>query len=336
MMLTGGGLRVTHVSTHCSLREAIERVKRERVLAVIKLTQAAMLQIGIEKPRIAVAGLNPHAGECGMFGREEIEEIEPAVQDALALGYDVSGPIPADTVFFRMLNGAYDAVVVMYHDQGHIPLKSYGFYEGVNITLGLPIIRTSVDHGTNFGKAGKGTANPQSLIEAMRFRSAHVQNEAVVAVIGEDEEGSSMATEVIMPKLGLTMSEGSVVRWLKKDGETVKKGEPMFEVQTDKVVLEVEAPCGRHPEDSGWGRHYGSGGHVRLAGCWSPGEAMPAGAAPAGRRRSSGVRRSSSGDQQHRQKRRPRKLRRWPRVGACWPPRLPSASPKSWAWTLRR
>jgi 4-phospho-D-threonate 3-dehydrogenase / 4-phospho-D-erythronate 3-dehydrogenase len=169
MMLTGGGLRVTHVSTHCSLREAIERVKRERVLTVIKLTQAAMLQIGIEKPRIAVAGLNPHAGEGGLFGREEIDEIEPAIQDALALGYDVSGPIPADTVFFRMLNGAYDVVVVMYHDQGHIPLKSHGFYEGVNVTLGLPIIRTSVDHGTNFGKAGKGTANPQSLIEAIRF-----------------------------------------------------------------------------------------------------------------------------------------------------------------------
>jgi 4-hydroxythreonine-4-phosphate dehydrogenase len=169
MMLTGGGLRVTHVSTHCSLHEAINRVKRERVMTVIKLTQAAMLQIGIQQPRIAVAGLNPHAGEGGLFGVEEIEEIEPAIRDALALGYNVSGPIPADTVFFRMLNGAYDVVVVMYHDQGHIPLKSFGFYEGVNVTLGLPIIRTSVDHGTNFGKAGKGTANPQSLIEAIRF-----------------------------------------------------------------------------------------------------------------------------------------------------------------------
>ncbi len=169
MMLTGSGLRVTHVSTHCSLREAINRVKRERVLTVLKLTQAAMLQIGIQQPRLAVAGLNPHAGEGGLFGVEEIQEIEPAIQDALALGYNVAGPIPADTVFFRMLNGAYDAVVVMYHDQGHIPLKSFGFYEGVNVTLGLPIIRTSVDHGTNFGKAGKGTANPQSMIEAIRF-----------------------------------------------------------------------------------------------------------------------------------------------------------------------
>jgi 4-hydroxythreonine-4-phosphate dehydrogenase len=178
MMLIWGGLRVTHVSTHCSLRAAIDRVKHERVLSVIKLTQDALLQIGIEQPRIAVAAVNPHAGEGGLFGMEEIEEVEPAVREAQALGLNVAGPIPADTVFFRMLNDAYDAVVVMYHDQGHIPLKSFGFYEGVNMTLGLPIIRTSVDHGTNFGKAGKGTANPQSLIEAIRLaalmsRSSH-------------------------------------------------------------------------------------------------------------------------------------------------------------------
>ena len=116
-----------------------------------------------------MAGLNPHAGEGGLFGREEIEEIEPAIKEAQAEGIDVVGPIPGDTVFFRMLNDQYDVVVVMYHDQGHIPLKTHGFYEGVNITLGLPIIRTSVDHGTNFGKAGKGTANPQSLIEAIKL-----------------------------------------------------------------------------------------------------------------------------------------------------------------------
>ncbi len=169
MMLVGGGLRVTHVSTHCSLREAIERAKRPRVLTVIKLTYDAMRKLGIEEPRIAVAGLNPHAGEGGLFGTEEIEEIEPAIQDARQLGMNVAGPIPADTVFFRMLNDQYDVVVVMYHDQGHIPLKTHGFYEGVNVTLGLPIIRTSVDHGTNFGKAGKGTANPQSLIEAIKL-----------------------------------------------------------------------------------------------------------------------------------------------------------------------
>jgi len=169
MMLVGGGLRVTHVSTHCSLRSAIERAKRQRVLTVIKLTYDAMRRLGIEEPRIAVAGLNPHAGEGGLFGTEEIEEIEPAIQDAQQLGMSVVGPIPADTVFFRMLNDQYDVVVVMYHDQGHIPLKTHGFYEGVNVTLGLPIIRTSVDHGTNFGKAGKGTANPQSLIEAIKL-----------------------------------------------------------------------------------------------------------------------------------------------------------------------
>ena len=169
MMLIGGGLRVTHVSTHCSLREAIERAKRPRVLTVIKLTYDAMRKLGIEEPRIAVAGLNPHAGEGGLFGTEEIEEIEPAIRDARQLGMNVLGPIPADTVFFRMLNDQYDVVVVMYHDQGHVPLKTYGFYEGVNVTLGLPIIRTSVDHGTNFGKAGKGTANPQSLIEAIKL-----------------------------------------------------------------------------------------------------------------------------------------------------------------------
>ena len=169
MMLVGGGLRVTHVSTHCSLRDAIARTKKERVLTVIKLTYEAMQKLGIKDPRIAVAGLNPHAGEGGLFGTEEIEEIEPAIEEARSLGMDVMGPIPADTVFFRMLNDQYDVVVVMYHDQGHIPLKTHGFYEGVNVTLGLPIIRTSVDHGTNFGKAGKGTANPQSLIEAIKL-----------------------------------------------------------------------------------------------------------------------------------------------------------------------
>ncbi len=169
MMLVGGGLRVTHVSTHCSLQDAINRAKKKRILTVIRLTYAAMRRIGITEPRIAVAGLNPHAGEGGLFGREEIEEIEPAIKEAQAEGIDVVGPIPGDTVFFRMLNDQYDVVVVMYHDQGHIPLKTHGFYEGVNITLGLPIIRTSVDHGTNFGKAGKGTANPQSLIEAIKL-----------------------------------------------------------------------------------------------------------------------------------------------------------------------
>lgn len=175
MMLVAGQLRVSHVTTHVSLREACDLVKKERVLKVIQLTHDAMQQMGIVEPRIAVAGLNPHAGEGGLFGREEMEEIEPAIEEAQQLGFDVAGPIPADTVFFRATRGQeigkglFDAVVAMYHDQGHIPIKLLGFVEGVNVSLGLPIIRTSVDHGTVFGKAGKGTANPISMIEALKL-----------------------------------------------------------------------------------------------------------------------------------------------------------------------
>ncbi len=170
MMLAAGDFCVTHVSTHCSLRQAIERAKAERILAVIRLTDAALRQIGIENPRLAVAGLNPHSGEGGLFGDEEIREIGPAIERARAEGFNVHPiPVPPDTVFYLMAeHGAFDAVVAMYHDQGHIPTKLIGFAEGVNITLGLPIIRTSVDHGTNFGKAGKGTAYATSLIAAMR------------------------------------------------------------------------------------------------------------------------------------------------------------------------
>jgi len=175
MMLVAGELRVSHVTTHVSLREACDLVKKERVLKVIQLTHDALQQMGIAERRMAVAGLNPHAGEEGLFGREEIEEIEPAVEEAQRLGLDAAGPIPADTVFFRATRGheigkgLFDAVVAMYHDQGHIPIKLLGFVEGVNVTLGLPIIRTSVDHGTVFGKAGKGTANPTSMIEALKL-----------------------------------------------------------------------------------------------------------------------------------------------------------------------
>jgi 4-phospho-D-threonate 3-dehydrogenase / 4-phospho-D-erythronate 3-dehydrogenase len=170
MMLTAGDFRVTHVSTHCSLRQAIERVKAERILTVIRLTDAALRQMGIASPRLAVAGLNPHSGEGGLFGDEEIREIGPAIEQARAEGYGVHPiPVPPDTVFYLMAeNRAFDAVVAMYHDQGHIPTKLIGFAEGVNITLGLPIIRTSVDHGTNFGKAGKGTAYATSLVAAIR------------------------------------------------------------------------------------------------------------------------------------------------------------------------
>ena len=180
MMLADGGFRVSHVSTHVSLREACDRVKKERVSRVISLTWEALRRMGLNQPRLAVAGLNPHCGEEGLFGTEDDLEILPAVNEAKTRGWLVEGPIPADTVFSKMVGGQYDAVVVMYHDQGHIPIKLQGFnynektntwgqLSGVNLTLGLPIIRTSVDHGTAFGKAGEGRANPQSMIDAIEL-----------------------------------------------------------------------------------------------------------------------------------------------------------------------
>jgi 4-hydroxy-L-threonine phosphate dehydrogenase PdxA len=169
MMLTAGEFRVAHVSTHCSLKQAIERVKADRIMDVIRLTDAALVQMGIVAPRIAVAGLNPHSGEGGLFGDEEILEISPAIERARAEGLNVHPiPVPPDTVFYMMAeHKTFDAVIAMYHDQGHIPTKLVNFAEGVNITLGLPIIRTSVDHGTNFGKAGKGTAYATSMVCAI-------------------------------------------------------------------------------------------------------------------------------------------------------------------------
>jgi 4-phospho-D-threonate 3-dehydrogenase / 4-phospho-D-erythronate 3-dehydrogenase len=180
MMLAEGNFRVAHVSTHVSLREACERVKKERVLNVIRLAHHALRQLGIQAPRIAVAGLNPHCGEGGLFGTEDDQEIAPAVAAARAEQIAADGPLPADTVFSKMRGGMYDLVVVMYHDQGHIPTKLMGFqYDaatgtwgqmaGVNVTLGLPIIRVSVDHGAAFGKAGEGRASPQSMIEAIKL-----------------------------------------------------------------------------------------------------------------------------------------------------------------------
>ena len=180
MMLSHKDLRVSHVSTHCSLREACDRVKRKRVEEVITLTDSSLKRMGIEKPHIAVAGLNPHAGEHGLFGTEEIEEIIPAIEASRSKGVDCVGPVPPDSVFSEALGGIYDAVVAMYHDQGHIPLKTVGFVydrknkcwkavEGVNITLGLPIIRTSVDHGTGFALAGKGESSAESLINAINM-----------------------------------------------------------------------------------------------------------------------------------------------------------------------
>ena len=180
MMLAHENLRVVHVSTHVSLREACDRVKKDRVLEVIRIAHQACRKLGIPEPKIGVAGLNPHSGENGMFGREEIEEIAPAIQAARAEGILADGPVPPDTIFSKARGGWYDIVVAMYHDQGHIPLKVVGFVynheaqkwdavAGVNITLGLPIIRASVDHGTAFDQAGKGTANELSLVNAIDY-----------------------------------------------------------------------------------------------------------------------------------------------------------------------
>jgi 4-phospho-D-threonate 3-dehydrogenase / 4-phospho-D-erythronate 3-dehydrogenase len=180
MLLAHGNMRVSHVSTHVALQDVPSRLTPERLRHVIDLTQNALLGIGIARPRIAVAALNPHAGEGGLFGRQDIEVSQPVIDDMVKRGLDVVGPVPGDTVFVKLRAGQYDAVVAMYHDQGHIPVKLLGFevdpttgkwqeLSGVNITLGLPIIRTSVDHGTAFDIAGKGIANERSMIEAIEY-----------------------------------------------------------------------------------------------------------------------------------------------------------------------
>ena len=176
MMLVAGNLRVCHVSTHVSLREAVERVRPERILKVIELARDAVRDMGIEEPRIAVPGLNPHSGEDGLFGDDEEKYILPAIEEARRRGYDVMDrALPPDTAFFRARDGQFDVVIAMYHDQGHIAIKMLGIWLGVNVTLGLPIIRTSVDHGTNFGKAGLGTADPRSMIESMKLATVMVR-----------------------------------------------------------------------------------------------------------------------------------------------------------------
>lgn len=169
IMLASDALIVTHVSTHVSLLSAIRNAKQPRIRTIIKLTVDAVRRL-IPHPRIAVAGLNPHAGEHGLFGNEEIEEIIPAVEWAQAQGYPVEGPFPPDTLFYLAVRKKkFDAIVCMYHDQGHIPSKLLDFEGGVNIALGLPIIRTSVDHGTAFDIAGTGVASTNSLIRAIQF-----------------------------------------------------------------------------------------------------------------------------------------------------------------------
>ena len=167
MMLASGDFRVFHVSTHVSLRGAIERAKKARVLQVIELAYDEIQRMGVTQPRLAVAGLNPHAGEHGLFGDEELHEIGPAVEEAQSRGWNVSGPLSPDTVFARAKRGDFDGVVAMYHDQGHIPFKMTEFELGVNVTVGLPIIRTSVDHGTAYDIAGKGVADPKNMVQAI-------------------------------------------------------------------------------------------------------------------------------------------------------------------------
>jgi 4-phospho-D-threonate 3-dehydrogenase / 4-phospho-D-erythronate 3-dehydrogenase len=180
MLLAHGDMRVGHVTTHVALAEVSRLLTPERLRRTIDLTYEAVRDLGIEEPRLAVAALNPHAGEGGLFGRQDIDITTPVVEECRAAGMDVSGPVPGDTVFVKLRARQFDAVVAMYHDQGHIPVKLLGFdvdpttgtwraLSGVNITLGLPVIRTSVDHGTAFDIAGKGIANEESLIEAIDY-----------------------------------------------------------------------------------------------------------------------------------------------------------------------
>ena len=175
MMLWSEVMSVVHVSTHTSLRNACDRVTKQRVLDCIRLGHDALKKLGVAEPKIACAGLNPHSGEAGLFGTEDRDEIRPAVEAAVAEGIHCEGPVPPDTVFLKATQKQYDLVVAMYHDQGHIPMKLLAFDSGVNVTLGLPIIRTSVDHGTAFDIAGKGIAREESLLWAIRLanRFAH-------------------------------------------------------------------------------------------------------------------------------------------------------------------
>jgi 4-hydroxythreonine-4-phosphate dehydrogenase len=173
MMFFTKGLRVILATIHVRLTEACRLIKKERILTTVRLGEETLRKLGLEAPRIAVAGLNPHASERGLFGDEESKEIGPAIDEAKKMGFNISGPYSPDTVFFRAIKGEFDLVVAMYHDQACIPMKLVGFDRGVNVTVGLPIVRTSPDHGTAYGRAGLklGTANPQSMIEAIKLAS---------------------------------------------------------------------------------------------------------------------------------------------------------------------
>jgi 4-hydroxythreonine-4-phosphate dehydrogenase len=179
MMMAGSKLRVTLVTIHCPLREVAPRLTSQAVYSMIRIThQALTTDFAIRNPRIAVAGLNPHGGENQLFGSEEQLVIGPAIDQAQTEHVDASGPYPPDTVFYKAASGTFDAVVCMYHDQGLIPFKLLHFDDGVNVTLGLPIVRTSVDHGTAYDIAGKGLASHRSLDEAIRLAASISRNRA--------------------------------------------------------------------------------------------------------------------------------------------------------------
>ncbi|NML15694.1 4-hydroxythreonine-4-phosphate dehydrogenase PdxA [Azohydromonas caseinilytica] len=192
MMLAHGDMRVTHVTTHCALADVPRRITPERLRRVFDVTLDAMRALGIEQPRVAVAGLNPHCGEGGILGTEDDRIIAPVIKEYTDRGQGLIGPVPGDTVFIKMRGRQFDAVVAMFHDQGHIPLKLLGFQvdpatgawqaiSGVNITLGLPILRTSVDHGTAFDIAGKGVANANSVVEAAEYALQLIAGRKAVA-----------------------------------------------------------------------------------------------------------------------------------------------------------
>lgn len=183
MLLAHGNMRVSHITTHVALEDVPKRVTPQRISRVVTLTDGALKSLGLARRKIAIAALNPHAGEGGLFGRQDIDIVEPTIRKLREEGFDVEGPVPGDTVFVKLRAKQFDAVVAMYHDQGHIPVKLLGFsvdettgrweaLSGVNVTLGLPIIRTSVDHGTAFDIAGKGIASETSLIEAIELAVA--------------------------------------------------------------------------------------------------------------------------------------------------------------------
>ncbi|MDH7486742.1 MAG: 4-hydroxythreonine-4-phosphate dehydrogenase PdxA [Anaerolineae bacterium] len=182
-MLASGPLRVVHVTRHLPLREVAAHITTEQVLETIEITAEGLRAWGMERPRLGVAALNPHGGDGGLIGDEEITAIAPAVQAAQERGIDARGPFPADSIFVRALHDEFDVVVAMYHDQGHIPIKVHGFEESVAVTLGLPIVRTSVDHGTAFDIAWQGVADPRSMVEAIKL--------AARLAVGKVEEVSS-------------------------------------------------------------------------------------------------------------------------------------------------